>query len=569
MKTLVKLYNMTLPHAHVVYITLLFLAATSCNHTTFGTLTNTRRAQLTTDVNQQRARQGLAPLTLSEELSASADKYAHALAAAGNAPETSPPLERLISDGVFARFALSATVRAPSASEAYRQLFANPLHAGKLQHNGISHIGFGLAHKAGQAILVVDMARLVDKIDTDKVAADLLTQINANRKRISVAPLTLEPALTAAAKQLNLAFITSQTSQDVLIESVRNELSTKQMSLGKITIAFQTASVLSDFVLPERTSDPNARFAGIAVAQGNVKGQDAGVLMLALILATPPDGSGATGNIHKLPPPKAMPDGHRPSKKASLEEQAWLATLVGNHKKAAALFLKAHRKTKEPRFMYEAARAYARNDNTAAAIETMKRYAQLCEKKCTDAEQKTATEMIEKLKNGESIFATSKEAQYSVEAKRFFILGQKLFADGEWEGAIDAFGQAYAFAPQPDLIYNIGLAHLKAGDVGDALDFFQEYQRLVPEAQSTEQAQQLFAMGVELYNVGQYDAAAKRFAMAYSYLPLEEILYNLALCHQALGETKEALRIFQDLADKATDKKLKTEYKQHIEELQK
>ena len=547
------------------YIIILIVTAISCNHTTFSTLTNARRTQLTADANKQRAAQGLSPLTLSEQLSNSAGKLAQAIAT-GTSP--GDPLNRLVSDGVYARFALSAVVEAPTAEEAYSQLFVNPLHAGKMQHSGISHIGFGLARKGNKSILVVDMARLVERVDTQGIGDQLLSQINARRRRISITDLEPDNTLTDAARRLNHEFISSNgKSADMLVESVRNELSASQMALGKITISFQTVSVFDDFVLPERTSDPGARAIGIAVSQGNVADQDPGALVITLILATPPD-AGSNNAAGGMPAPRAMPDGHRPSKKASLEEQAWLATLVGNHKKAAALFLKAHRRTKKPVFLYEAARAYARNDQAKAALDKMQRYAKICEDKCSEAEQETAAEMIAKLKNGESIFETSKEAQYGVEAKRFFILGQKLFADGEWEGAIDAFSQAYAFAPHPDLIYNMGLAHLRAGHIGDALDFFQEYQRLVPEAQSTEQARQLFEIGVELYNVGQYDAAAKRFTMAYSFLPLEEILYNLALCHQALGEKNEALSIFQELADKSKDEKKKREYRKHIEDLE-
>lgn len=537
-------------------------------HTTFSTLTDARRAQLTADANQQRNQQKLAALTLNDQLSNTATERARAVANGAKEKETDA-LQRLVKSGVFARFALSTVVKTSSAEAAYHELFSNPLHAGKLQHNGISHIGFGMATGNGKTFLVVDMARLVESVDEKKLAAALLSRINHNRSRIKAPPLKDEANLMAAANRMNTEFMTSGTGEDMLVDSIRTELSGKQMTLGKITISFQTASVSADLSLPERTSDPSARYIGMAVHQGNVPNQDPGALVMTIILAAPPADADTTSQASHLPPPRAMPDGHKPDTKASVEEQAWLATLVGNHKKAAALFLKAFKRAKEPRFMYEAARAHARNGENVAALDKMKRYAGLCESSCSDAEKQTAKDMIKKLEKGESIFSTSKQAKYNVEAKRFFILGQKLFSDGQWEGALDAFSQAYTYAPHPDLIYNMGLAHLKAGHVGDALDFFQEYQRQVPEAQSADQAQQLFSMGVELYNVGQYDAAAKRFTMAYSFLPLEEILYNLALCHMALEEKKEALRIFQELADKTADDDKKAEYRKMIEELQK
>ncbi len=569
MLPLVKLYNNIKCFAPMLGAVFVLFAITSCNHTTFSTLTSSKRNELLADTNRQRARQGISPLALSEQLSTSAEHLAQK-AATATSPQAGPidPLGRLIREGVFARFALSCTITADSAENAFHELFANPLHAGKLQHTGISHIGFGLASSGARVVLVVDMARLVDAVDTEEISRKLMKQIHHNRARIEAVAIAQDTRLMDAAARMNREFAASGRSSEALIESVKSDLAGSQMTLGKITISFQTASLPEDIVLAERTSDPTARYLGIAVTQANVQGQDAGAIIVTLILGSPqqtdtPDSNTAA----RRPKPRAMPDGHRPSKKATLEEQAWLATLVGNHKKAAQLFMKAYRQTNNAKLLYEAARAHARNREIAAALEKMNQYAALCESECTDEEKVTTGEMIKKLKRGESIFATSKESQYSLEAKRFFILGQKLFADGEWEGSIDAFSQAYAYAPHPDLIYNMGLAHLKAGHIGDALDFFQEYQRQVPEAKSTEQAQQLFEIGVELYNVGQFDAAAKRFTMAYSFLPLDEILYNLALCHQAMGDKTEALRLFQELTDRTEDKAQKAEYLKRIEEL--
>ncbi|MBN2343559.1 MAG: tetratricopeptide repeat protein [Deltaproteobacteria bacterium] len=497
---------------------------------------------------------------MSDALCETAESRAKAIS--GSSEPTIAPLQRLVNSGVYARFALEADIITPTAEEAYTELFSNPLHAGILQHNGVTHIGFGLWVSGGKAHLVVDLARIVEPVDTTQTANSLLEQINRNRARIGVAPLKQEPKLSNAATSLIDRFRQSTQDSEALVAEAKAEISKKNIALGKITIAFQTAGTLDELELPERTSAPNAEFVGISVAQGNYESQDAGAIVMALILATPQQ-TATSQQDRKLPPPKAMPSGHKTNTNASLEEQAWLATLVGNHKKAAALFEKAYRRTKEARFLYECARAYARNDERQKALEKMKQFAAIC----PDDQKQSADEMVKKLQKGESIFDSSKAALSSVEAKRFFILGQKLFTDGQWEGAIDAFSQAYAYSPHPDLIYNMGLAHLKNGDVGEALDFFQEYQRQVPEAQNAEQAKQLFHMGVELYNVGQYEAAAKRFTMAYSALPIEEILYNLALCHEAMNDTNEALRIFQELADKTTDPARKKEYKKMIKNL--
>lgn len=545
---------------------LLWITITSCNHTAYTTITANKKAEIVAQTNAFRAKQNLAPLILCDELSQTAQAYALAMAQKGGVENKPTSLQRIVNSGVYARFALSALVVAPTAEKTFSQLMQNPLHAGKLQHSGITHIGLGLVVQNQTAYLVVDMARLVEKLNPTQIADDFFSKINQNRARIGISPLRSEPKLEAAANDLTQKFMQSGTHSEILISEAKVEISKKHMALGKITIAFQTAGSLDEISLPERTSDPNATFVGIAVAQGNWKSQDAGAIVVTLILATPQNNA-TSANAKHLPKPRAMPSGHKSNPKASLEERAWLATLVGNHKKAAALFEKNFRRTKDPQFIYECARAHARNNDIVQSLNTMERYAALCKNRCSDDQIATARKMIAKLRAGESIFTTTKEAQYSVEAKRFFILGQKLFAGEQWEGAIDAFSQAYAYAPHPDLIYNMGLAHLKNGAVGDALDFFQEYQRQVPEAQNAEQAKQLFQIGVELYNVGQFESAAKRFTMAYSFLPIEEILFNLALCHKAMNDTDEALRLLQELADKTTDKDQKKEYIKMIREL--
>jgi TolA-binding protein len=215
--------------------------------------------------------------------------------------------------------------------------------------------------------------------------------------------------------------------------------------------------------------------------------------------------------------------------------------------------------------LYEAARAYARNKQNNLAIKTMREYALIAE----DSEKEKAAGLVKKLENGETIFSSSNDEKLTFEAKRFFILGQKLFETSQWQGAIDAFEQAYTFAPHPDLLYNIGLAHLKLGHIGDALDFFQEYIKLVPKAENLEQAKQFFLMGAELYNVGQYEAAATRFTMAYSLMPLPEVLFNLALCKKAMGDKKGALSILQELADKSQNIDEQKEIKKMIKQIEK
>jgi len=193
----------------------------------------------------------------------------------------------------------------------------------------------------------------------------------------------------------------------------------------------------------------------------------------------------------------------------------------------------------------------------------MQRYAELVE----GEELKKAAELAARLERGESIFPASAEGQLSVEAQRFLLIGKRLFEQGEWDGAIDAFQQAYSYARHPDIIYNIGLTHVRAGRVGEALNFFEEYQRCVPEARNVDEAQQLFNIGVELYRLGQFEAASRHFAMAYAVLPIPDLVYNLALCRKALGQKEEAQRLLREFIDSGPDPKDKADAEAMLDEL--
>jgi tetratricopeptide (TPR) repeat protein len=68
------------------------------------------------------------------------------------------------------------------------------------------------------------------------------------------------------------------------------------------------------------------------------------------------------------------------------------------------------------------------------------------------------------------------------EAKDLFQRGAAAYREGEYEKAIELFGQAYRQHPYPELVYNTGQAYEKLGDTPRALQSFREYLRLAPNA---------------------------------------------------------------------------------------
>jgi tetratricopeptide (TPR) repeat protein len=501
---------------------------------------------LADSLNAVRTAAGLKPLERNAMLDATSVAGAKAAAASGKTTD-STPLPRLVAAGCYARFALSHAAKGKSPAAALAALLADPLGKSKVLHASLTHMGLGFDPESG--ILVVDFARLAPPLDTAAAETEIRNRIAGSRKRSSAVPLGADANLDRMAKRVAVDYMAGKGTSDALIDAAQKEVGGAGFSLGRITIAFQVVGDTLDLTIPERTNDPALAFLGVGMAQGNLPAHEPGSIALVLFLAEP-QGAHADERVRSdLPPPKAVPSGGAGTAKGSLVDQAWLLTLVGNHEKAAGLFEQAYRKSKTPALLYEAGRAHARAGKNDRAVKALEEYAGL-----VSGDDKTKTEeMIAKLEAGQSIFDTSESSAMSLEAKRFFVIGQRLFEQGEWDGAIDAFQQAYAYAPHPDLLYNIGIAHLKAGRVGTALDFFAEYQRLVPQASSVDQAKQMFDLGVELYRVGQFEAASKRFAMAYAFMPAPDLLYNLALCHKAMGETAEAVRLLREFLDANPD----------------
>jgi tetratricopeptide (TPR) repeat protein len=496
-------------------------------------------------LNARRAESDLPPLALDDGLSRTARERALAAAAAGTAAPDATPLPRIVAAGCYARFALSHEARAGSLRAAVEAVASDPLAVSKARHPSLTHVGVAFAGTRGDAFVAVDMARLVPPLDLGQARADLLERLRDKRTSNSAAPLEIDAGLDRLATSVAERFMAESAKSDALIAEAQGQLAAESFALGRVIVTFQVASDPDSVAIPERTSDPALAFAGLGLAQGNHPDHEAGALAVVLLLAEPQTSHDAARDLPDLPSPKAVPTGKGVAAKGSPADQAWLATLAGNHRKAARLFQKAFARTKQPAMLYEQARAHARDGDNQAALAAMRRYAGLVQ----GEERERAEDLLTRLELDENIFPASGEAQLSVEAARFLLIGKRLFEQGEWEGAIDAFQQAYAYARHPDIIYNIGLTHVRAGRVGEALQFFDEYQRAVPEARNVEEARQLFGIGLELYRLRQFEAAARHFTMAWAMLPIPDLVYNLALCHKALGQKDEARRRLREFLD--------------------
>jgi tetratricopeptide (TPR) repeat protein len=78
-------------------------------------------------------------------------------------------------------------------------------------------------------------------------------------------------------------------------------------------------------------------------------------------------------------------------------------------------------------------------------------------------------------------------------AKRHYERGEKLFALGKFDKALDEYQQAFDAKPLPDFLYNIGQCYRNLGDLDQAIFSFRKYLKLQPEAADRDKVDKLIA----------------------------------------------------------------------------
>lgn len=76
-------------------------------------------------------------------------------------------------------------------------------------------------------------------------------------------------------------------------------------------------------------------------------------------------------------------------------------------------------------------------------------------------------------------------------AKRHFDRGEKLFALGKFDEALDEYQKAFDAKPMPDFLFNIGQCYRNLGDYQQAIFSFKKYLKLEPDAPDKEEVEKL------------------------------------------------------------------------------
>ncbi len=74
------------------------------------------------------------------------------------------------------------------------------------------------------------------------------------------------------------------------------------------------------------------------------------------------------------------------------------------------------------------------------------------------------------------------DADDTARAKQRFAMGAQAYREARYKDAIVLFLEANRLDPHPDLVFNVGQAYEKSGDVPNALRSYREYLRLLPGA---------------------------------------------------------------------------------------
>ena len=95
-------------------------------------------------------------------------------------------------------------------------------------------------------------------------------------------------------------------------------------------------------------------------------------------------------------------------------------------------------------------------------------------------------------------------------ARRHFERGEKLFALGRFDDALEEYQTAFDAKPLPGFLYNIGQCYRNLGDYDQAIFSFKKYLKLEPEASNKEAVERLIEELEEKKAQGESEKFVKR-----------------------------------------------------------
>ena len=187
----------------------------------------------------------------------------------------------------------------------------------------------------------------------------------------------------------------------------------------------------------------------------------------------------------------------RPPTPAQIERARTLFAEGTQHYQAGRLdqalerFLESWRTVPNPQLAYNVARTYERMGDARHGIEFYRHYLRHAAPDAAeraDVERRIGElEAISRRQRDQVLELPPSQTELTREARTFFERGISMYRRRQYEAAMQAFTAAYNFARLPEVIYNIAMTAERLERTQDAIDYYREYARALPE-ESAERA---------------------------------------------------------------------------------
>lgn len=164
-------------------------------------------------------------------------------------------------------------------------------------------------------------------------------------------------------------------------------------------------------------------------------------------------------------------------------------------------------------------------------------------------------------------------------ARALYTEGETAYTAGNFQVAVDKMREAYDLTHSPELAFNVARVYERMSEYDDAIRYFRLYLRrgsptaaeradidrriaalrdakrrardrvftaAPSEDELTQEARTFFLRGVAMFRRNQFEAAMQAFTAAQRFAPLPEILYNMAITSERLGNTRDAIDYYRE-----------------------
>nr|MEE4268098.1 tetratricopeptide repeat protein [Candidatus Krumholzibacteria bacterium] len=142
---------------------------------------------------------------------------------------------------------------------------------------------------------------------------------------------------------------------------------------------------------------------------------------------------------------------------------------------------------------------------------------------------------------GAAVAPYQKVLEMAPEAKVAYNLGYCAMKAKQHSTAIDAYGKALEMDPtMVEARYNLSLTFMNAGRYEEAAASFEAMKELEPDSYRV-----YYSQGLSYYYLGEYDAALEAYDMAFAQKETVNVLNNMGLVYDKLGDKKEAAKLYK------------------------